>query len=155
MAGSPKCWLGPGWVWLEQISPTWPPATWLLPAISSPVPATGSFTGSHPPATVAENWRMPAKLRLVASAPPALRQPPEPAHVQPVPSPFPACAPATLQRFASRIFLLGYKMIGLPIIWQLRTLAFCGVGACGFWRYRMPPPPFKLTIFPRQAYSTN
>ena len=71
MAGSPKCWLGPGWVWLGEILAAWPPATCLLPAIPSPVPATGSFTGSHPPATVAENWRMPAKLRLVASAPPA------------------------------------------------------------------------------------
>jgi len=42
-------------------------------------------------------------------------------------------------------------MIGLPIIWWFRTLAFatflvwrsriraCGVGACGFWRYRMHP----------------
>jgi len=64
VAGSPKCWLGPGWVWLGQILATWPPAACLLPA-------TGSFTGSHPPATVAENWRLPAKLRLVASAPPA------------------------------------------------------------------------------------
>jgi len=71
MAGSPKCWLGQGWVWLGQILATWPPATCLLPAIPSPVPATGSFKGSHPPGTVAENWRMPAKLRLVASAPPA------------------------------------------------------------------------------------
>jgi len=27
------------------------------------------------------------------------------------------------------------------LVWRLRTGA-CGVGACGFWRYRMPP--FKL-----------
>ena len=54
-----------------KISATWPPATCLLPAIPSPVPATGSFIGSHPPVTVAENWRMPAKLRLVACAPSA------------------------------------------------------------------------------------
>jgi len=24
------------------------------------------------------------------------------------------------------------------LVWRLRTGA-CGVGACGFWRYRMPP----------------
>ena len=35
------------------------------------------------------------------------RQPPEPAYVQPVPSPFPALCPVTPQRSASRIFLLG------------------------------------------------
>ena len=103
VGGSPKCWLGPGWVWLGQISTTWPPATCLLPAIPSPVPATGSFTGSHPPASVAENWRMPAKLRLVASAPPA-----DASHrSQRMSSLFPACASVTLQRSASRIFLLG------------------------------------------------
>jgi len=26
------------------------------------------------------------------------------------------------------------------LVWRLRTGA-CGVGACGFWRYRMPPNP--------------
>ena len=29
-------------------------------------------------------------------------------------------------------------MIGLPIIWLL-LIGACGVGACGFWRYRMRP----------------
>jgi len=29
------------------------------------------------------------------------------------------------------------------LIWWLRTGA-CGVGACGFWRFRMPPPPLCL-----------
>jgi len=32
VAGSPERWLGPGWVWLGQISATWPPVTCLLPA---------------------------------------------------------------------------------------------------------------------------
>ena len=80
-------------------------------AIPSPVPATGSFTDSHPPATVAENWRMPAKLRLVASTPPA-----DASHrSQRMSSLFPARSqrvrPVTLQRSASRIFLLGLSLI--------------------------------------------
>ena len=99
VAGSPKCWLGPGWVWLGQIVATWPPATCLLSAISSPVPATGSFTGSHPPATVAENWRMPAKLRLVASAPPATGASVCPACSQPVPSVCASHSPALCQPY--------------------------------------------------------
>jgi len=41
---------------------------------------------SHPPATVAENWRMPAKFRLVASAPPVTGASVGPACSQPVPS---------------------------------------------------------------------
>jgi len=28
------------------------------------------------------------------------------------------------------------------LVWRLRTGA-CGVGACGFWRYRMPPGSFQ------------
>jgi len=28
------------------------------------------------------------------------------------------------------------------LVWRLRTGA-CGVGACGFWRYRMPPVAVK------------
>jgi len=52
-------------------------------------------------------------------------------------------------KFVTAVLSLTYITIGLPIIWLLRTLAFatflvwrlefgvCGVGACGFWRYRM------------------
>jgi len=29
------------------------------------------------------------------------------------------------------------------LVWRLRTGA-CGVGACGFWRYRMPPTLNKV-----------
>jgi len=29
------------------------------------------------------------------------------------------------------------------LVWRLRTGA-CGVGACGFWRYRMPPVLFDM-----------
>jgi len=29
------------------------------------------------------------------------------------------------------------------LVWWLRTGA-CGVGACGFWRYRMPPIKYNL-----------
>jgi len=45
---------------------------------------------------------------------------------------------------------LTYMMIGLPIIWRLRALAFATflvwrlrIGACGFWRYRMYPAKIK------------
>jgi len=31
------------------------------------------------------------------------------------------------------------------LVWRLRIGA-CGVGACGFWRYRMPPPPYFFEI---------
>ena len=44
-----------------------------LPFASYPQPCASYrlFYRQPSPATVAENWRMPAKLRLVASAPPA------------------------------------------------------------------------------------
>ena len=100
MAGSPKCWLGPGWVWLGQILATWPPAACLLPAIPSPVPATGSFTGSHPPATVAGNWRMPAKLSLRQPTP-ATGASVCPACSQPVPSVCASHSPALCQPYIS------------------------------------------------------
>jgi len=32
------------------------------------------------------------------------------------------------------------------LVWRLRTGA-CGVGACGFWRYRMPPHILPAPIF--------
>jgi len=33
------------------------------------------------------------------------------------------------------------------LVWRLRTGA-CGVGACGFWRYRMPPKKETILVGP-------
>jgi len=82
-----------------------------LPFASYPQPCASYrlFYRQPSPATVAENWRMPAKFRLVASAPPA-----DASHQsQRMSSLFPARSqrvrPVTLQRSVSRIVLLGKR----------------------------------------------
>jgi len=40
------------------------------------------------------------------------------------------------------------------LVWRLRTGA-CGVGACGFWRYRMPPPTSITTNINLKKNQTN